>query len=95
MSKIFGAFRKLSNLAIKEPNFYSENIIVYNKRQKYFEEFRKTYYVNNNNVPVCVLSTGNVCTICKGEGIVFNNKSIIDFNYYKLCDNCNGKGYLL
>ena len=84
MSKILGSFRKLSNLAMREPNIYSKNIIVYNKRQKYFEEYTKTYYVNNNNDHVCVLSTGNVCTVCKGEGIIFNNKSIIDFNYYKL-----------
>ena len=94
MSKIFIAFRRLSSQAIRDPNIYRENIIVYNKRQKYFEEFTKTYYVNNKDEHICVNSSGNICNICKGRGIVFNNKSTIDFNYFKLCENCNGKGYL-
>ena len=94
MSKIFGAFRKLSNIAMREPNIYSENIIVYNKQQKYFTEYTKTYYVNNKEEHICVNSSGNICNICKGQGIVFNSKSTIDFNYFKICENCNGRGYL-
>ena len=94
MSRIFGAFRKLSNITLREPNIYSENIIVYNKLQKYFEEYTKTYYVNNKEEHICVDSSGNICNICKGHGIVFNSKSTIDFNYFKICENCNGRGYL-
>ena len=94
MSKIFGAFRKFSNLAMREPNIYSENIIIYNKQQKYFTEYTKTYYVNNKEEHICVNSCGNICNICKGQGIVFNSKSTIDFNYFKICENCNGIGYL-
>ncbi len=94
MSRIFGAFRKLSSVAMREPNIYTENIIVYNKQQKYFTEYTKTYYVNNKEEHICVNSGGNICNICKGHGIIFNPKSVIDFNYYKLCESCNGKGYL-
>lgn len=94
MFKIFGTFRKFSNLALSEPNIYSDNIIVYNKLQKYFTEYTKTYYDNGKEEHILLNSSSSICNVCKGAGIIFNNKSTIDFNYYKLCDNCNGKGYL-
>ena len=94
MSKIFGSFRKLSNIILREPNIYSENVIVYNKRQKYFEEYTRTYYVNSKDEHICLNTCGNICNICKGNGIIFNTKSTTDFNYFKICKNCNGTGYL-
>lgn len=94
MFKLFGTFRKFSNLALKEPNIYSDSTIIYNKVQKYFTEYTKTYYINNKEEHILLNSSGSICSVCKGQGIVFNNKSTIDFNYFRLCDICDGKGYL-
>ena len=94
MFKIFDSFRKLSNLAMRKSNIYNENIIVYNKQQKYFTEYTKTYYDNGKEKHILLNSSSSICSVCKGQGIVFNSKSTIDFNYFKLCNICDGKGYL-
>ena len=86
--------RRLSSLAISDPNIYTEYYITYNKKKKYFTEYSKTYLKKNKEQHICEPDSINVCTVCRGNGIIFNTKSILDFNYYKLCDNCNGKGYL-
>lgn len=92
MFKLFHMFRKLSSVSMCNPNIYTENVIVYNKRQKYFEDRIKTYFVNNKNEHICHDFTKNICKICKGHGIIFNTTSVIDFNYYRLCENCKGTG---
>ncbi len=81
--------RSLSNLACN--NFYTETDYLYNQKKNYFEEFYKTFNVNRNKHE-CVSSTGDICKICKGHGIIFNTTSVIDFNYYRLCENCKGTG---
>ena len=85
--------RHLSNLATCSDNIYKESYIVYNKYNHALREETRTYFVNNKERHTCVSDTGNICQYCKGSGIVFNTKSYIDFNYYKLCENCRGTGY--
>lgn len=92
MLKILKNTRTLSNLACN--NFYTETDYLYNRKKKYFEEFYKTFNVNKNKHECVSTANGNICRICKGHGIIFNTTSVIDFNYYRLCENCNGTGFV-
>lgn len=91
--------RKLSMRGVLEnSNLYTEIFLTYNKKKKYIKECSKTFFIKDINNHICVENTGNtsnsVCPKCKGSGILFNTKSVIDFNYYKLCKKCQGTGYI-
>ena len=88
--------RKLSTLrSLDNSTLYIENVTKYNKKKKYFIESSKTFFIKDINNHICVENTANsICPKCKGNGILFDTKSVIDFNYYKLCENCQGTGYI-
>lgn len=94
MFKIISRTRRLSNLASCSDNIYNETYVVYNKSNRSLKEQTKTYFIKNKEDHICVADTCNICSYCKGSGIIFNTKSYIDFNYYKLCENCRGTGYV-
>lgn len=85
--------RYLSNLTSCSDNIYNETYFVYNKYNRSIREESRTYFVINKDKHICIADTCNICHNCKGSGIIFNTKSYIDFNYYKLCENCRGTGW--
>ncbi len=93
-SYILSKLKKLSTQVNPNSNIYSQSIIIYNKRQKYFTEKTNTYYVNNNREHICVNSSGKICSKCKGLGVIYDTKRTIPINNFKLCNNCLGNGYL-